>query len=113
MNEPEGVPELQGPPGVVEAIDKFLADVDQAILARRPERKLLAAPWTDEQVAALNAYQRLSNFHPYTCPYAHDWRTRRLVATEEGWVCAHPNCGYTQNWAHDRAARLGRGDVGE
>lgn len=66
----------------------------------------LKAPWTQEQVDALNAYQHLGNFHPYTCPYTHDWRSRRLLATVDGWVCVHPHCDYTQDWAHSRAVEL-------
>jgi hypothetical protein len=69
------------------------------------------APWTPEQVAALNAYQRRGDMHPFTCGgdradaahrrYAEeagdgDWGV--LVARQDGWVC--PVCGYRQTWAH-------------
>lgn len=53
------------------------------------------APWTAEQVAALNRWQRLGYVHPFTCP--NGWN---LVATTAGWVCPG-TCGYTQDWAHD------------
>lgn len=53
-------------------------------------------PWTDEQVEALNRYQREGKFHPFTC--GNDSRHQNLVATKDGWIC--PNCDYTQNWAH-------------
>lgn len=67
-------------------------------------------PWTQEQVDALNAYQRSGAYHPFTCgrdrgnaahrEYAErhneDWG--QLVATLEGWKC--PVCDYRQDWAH-------------
>lgn len=61
------------------------------------------APWTPEEVVALNRWQS-GPFHPFTCPHRRDGhRTTTdigvLVATERGWVC--PDCGYTQDWAHD------------
>lgn len=43
------------------------------------------APWTDEQVAALNAYQRLGYVHEFTCPDHHEG-SRVLVAHREGWT---------------------------
>lgn len=57
----------------------------------------IAAPFTQEQADALNRFQKRSDFHPFTCPTAHEER-RDLVATTEGWVC--PNCDYKQGWAH-------------
>ena len=59
----------------------------------RPEWWL--APWTPEQVAALNAWQTGSATHPYTCP---NNSSARLVPTADGWVCE--GCDYTQSWAH-------------
>lgn len=109
MTHEEGAPELQGPPEVMRGINEFLDNPELGIWARRPERKLLRAPWTQGQVDALNAFQQLGNYHSYTCPYTHDWRTRRLVATTEGWTCANPRCDYTQDWAHSRAVELGEG----
>jgi hypothetical protein len=71
----------------------------------------IKAPWSQEQIDALNRYQREGNFHPFTCGgnrsdaahkrYAEEHGDRDwglLVATPEGWVC--PVCGYKQNWAH-------------
>ena len=58
------------------------------------------APWTPEQVAALNARQANNGplgVHPYTCG-APKCRAI-LVATESGWICPQPFCGYRQNWA--------------
>lgn len=60
-----------------------------------------APPWTEEQVAALNQWQKNGRFHPFTCPgNKADCRDRReLVATRDGWIC---QCGeYRQGWAHD------------
>ena len=56
------------------------------------------APWTPSEVDALNRFQRLGVFHPFTCPDSHDGADRALVATRDGWVCCH--CAYRQNWAH-------------
>lgn len=66
------------------------------------------APWTPEQVAALNAFQEAKNAHPFTCgnrsdPGHVDTRPARdlgqLVATQDGWVCPD-GCGYQQDWAY-------------
>lgn len=61
------------------------------------------APWTPEQVAALNARQRDGSYHPFTCggnrtDANHLDGEGVLVATPDGWVC--PYCDYRQNWAH-------------
>lgn len=66
----------------------------------------LFAPWTPEQVDALNDYQRDAPMHPFTCAnrgIGHRWHDDMsdlgmLIATENGWVCR--DCAYTQNWAH-------------
>jgi len=64
------------------------------------------APWTREQVAALNRWQCCNHIHPFTCPNRGDGNHHvimndlgTLVATEDGWTC--PYCDYTQDWAHD------------
>jgi hypothetical protein len=54
----------------------------------------IVVPWTPEQVAQLNRYQKLGVMHPFTCPHGHG----ELIATPSGWICA--SCTYTQNWAH-------------
>ena len=62
------------------------------------------APFTEEQVAALNAAQANPNLHPYTCgsgrrtDAAHLDGEGVLVATKTGWVC--PYCDYRQDWCH-------------
>lgn len=58
----------------------------------------IRAPWTVEQVAALNAFQSAGRMHPFTCGGRHE-RHVSLLATEDGWVCP-VGCGYTQTWAH-------------
>lgn len=63
------------------------------------------APWTLEQVDALNAWQARGDLHPFTCPADGNYGStphsdrRVLLATETGWVCEM--CPYTQRWAHD------------
>ncbi len=65
----------------------------------------LKAPFTDEQVVALNRYQEETFMHPFTC-CSHDGCERHeredsgmLIATNEGWVCP---CGkWKQDWAHE------------
>jgi hypothetical protein len=58
---------------------------------------VIEAPWTDEQVANLNRWQKAGDVHPFTCPNHHKG-DRDLVATNDGWQC--PSCPYTQTWAH-------------
>lgn len=63
------------------------------------------APWTGDQVEALNRWQGYGFVHEFTCPAdgtngSHKHSDRRiLVATEAGWTCEY--CPYTQDWAHD------------
>jgi hypothetical protein len=70
-----------------------------------PPEKIFA-PWTPEQVDALNRWQRAGTVHPFT----HDCGTV-LRATPEGWRCDDIGCPETdeeldqhprvvQNWAH-------------
>jgi hypothetical protein len=60
------------------------------------------APWTVEQVAALNARQKCGWVHPYTCGSGKRTDERHLdgkgvlVATPDGWKC--PYCDYKQDW---------------
>ncbi|MER7734126.1 hypothetical protein ABTX80_24865 [Streptomyces erythrochromogenes] len=71
----------------------------------------ITAPWTPEQVAALNRFQRAGSMHPFTCGRDHDSH-HVLIATEAGWVCPGPGCGYTQDWAHAfMAAEQPRGPI--
>lgn len=68
------------------------------------------APWTPEQVVALNKWQDSGKVHPFTCGGERMDDAHRayqaqvggdfgqLVAAADGWFC--PVCGYRQNWAH-------------
>lgn len=58
------------------------------------------APWSEAQVAALNAYQASGRLHPFTCPHTHHSTPPLLVAHRDGWHCPD-GCGYTQSWAHE------------
>lgn len=62
---------------------------------------MIRAPWTDEQVANLNAFQHDPRFHPFTC--GNDSSHRVLVASQEGWHCE--DCDYKQDWAHEFMAQ--------
>jgi hypothetical protein len=59
----------------------------------------IKAPWSAEQVDALNRFQRTPHIHPFTCPGHDGGGDRDLVATRQGWICRH--CDYRQDWAHD------------
>jgi len=60
----------------------------------------IRAPWTNEQVFALNRYQRDGWMHPFNCPNEHPGDHRKLTATDQGWRCPEPGCDYRQDWAH-------------
>lgn len=61
-------------------------------------------PWTEAEVAALNASQRDNRRHPYTCGSGRRTDANHLdgegvlVATVNGWMC--PWCDYRQDWVH-------------
>jgi hypothetical protein len=68
-------------------------------------RAMVEAPWNDDQVMSLNAYQACEWHHPFTCGERESDGTHHvLVATREGWYC--PRCMarnrlYVQTWCHD------------
>ncbi len=65
----------------------------------------ITTPWTKEIVDALNAWQKQTTMHPFTCLEHSDVP---LIATQEGWHCeAEVGCDYTQNWAWDFMAKEG------
>lgn len=53
----------------------------------------ITAPWTEEQVKALEARQDMEMLHEYTCECGH-----QLIPSKDGWFCEE--CPYTQNWCH-------------
>ncbi|MFJ3878021.1 hypothetical protein ACIPW5_11235 [Streptomyces sp. NPDC090077] len=63
----------------------------------------MVAPWTSQQVQALNDYQATGDGPVYTCFALHaSGRSPALDATHSGWVCPDPDCDYPQeNWAWD------------
>lgn len=61
----------------------------------------IQAPWTPEQVQALNQFQGRGQFHPFTCGNPqHLHEAPVLVAWHDGWHCPQ-ECGYRQSWAHE------------
>lgn len=65
---------------------------------------MIMMPWNEEQVAALNGYQRAGVMHPFTCGYRDDHYAADpgiLVATTTGWECPYKHCEYFQFWAHE------------
>jgi hypothetical protein len=64
---------------------------------------MIKAPFTPNQVEALNRFQQRRDIHPFTCPGIDDVpechvENRTLIATPDGWICS---CGkYHQDWAH-------------
>lgn len=59
-----------------------------------PKPDLLFAPWSAEQVRALNAYQDSGVFHPFTSENG-----KQLIATQQGWV-EEEGGPVVQTWAH-------------
>lgn len=69
---------------------------------------VIKAPFTKEQVKALNEWQQDGGVHPFTCSTpenapecerANGVGDGDLRATKHGWICP---CGkFTQDWAHD------------
>ncbi|MFE2832225.1 hypothetical protein ACFXI6_14425 [Streptomyces mirabilis] len=63
----------------------------------------MRAPWTPEQVAALNHFQAEGGMHPFTCGGEHAPGSPALIAYTDGWRCSQPygeSCDYRQDWAH-------------
>jgi hypothetical protein len=64
---------------------------------------LIKAPWTVEQVVALQNWQDAEFTHPFTCGKRDGHPTLHgdhgiLIPTVNGWICQF--CDYTQDWAH-------------
>ncbi|MET7944404.1 hypothetical protein [Streptomyces sp. NPDC005302] len=60
----------------------------------------IRAPWTSEQVAALNACQQRGGMPPFTCGREVHPAPLVLLAHRDGWHCSDPDCDYRQDWAH-------------
>lgn len=69
----------------------------------------IQAPWTPEQIQAINCYQTSAE-HPLICSRTRDlhqgWRVV-LIARRDGMHCSDPSCNYRQNWALGVHARPG------
>lgn len=59
---------------------------------------IITAPWSEDQVAALNAFQVSGVAHPFTCEGEHQ-QHQTLIAELDGWHCPDPDCSFTQDWA--------------
>lgn len=81
---------------------------------QRDNMESIYAPFTPEQVDALNQFQVGASLalmgHPFTCANRSDGNHGSeggdkglLIATESGWVC--PHCGYTQESAWSAMAK--------
>jgi hypothetical protein len=57
------------------------------------------APWSDDQVASLNAYQEAGVMHPFTGERKPDGSETILIATQAGWV-EELGGSVVQKWAH-------------
>lgn len=53
------------------------------------------APWTDEQVENIRAWQGSTFLHGFTCPRHSE---RQLTPTRLGLVCDAAGCAYRQEW---------------
>ena len=60
----------------------------------------ITAPWSSEQVAALEQFQTASGMHPFTCGADQHSLPPALVPSHSGWYCPDPACDYQQDWAH-------------
>jgi hypothetical protein len=56
------------------------------------------APFTEQEVDRINAFQRCDRVHPFTCGNS-ACKSRELVATRDGMDC--PVCGSRQRWVHE------------
>jgi hypothetical protein len=60
----------------------------------------ILAPFTPDEVEALNRWQQYGPGHPFTCPRSHGGTNVALIARTDAWHCSDPACGFTQDWAH-------------
>jgi len=78
-------------------LDYMVGGLNDAMTAALEAARIIHAPFTSEEVDALNAFQANDYVHPFTCPTNHV-PDRRPMATQAGWIC--PHCDYKQDWAH-------------
>lgn len=62
-----------------------------------PEQAI--TPWTEDQVASLNAYQASGAGHPFTGERGPNGEETVLIATSEGWI-ERLGGPVVQAWAH-------------
>lgn len=67
------------------------------IKKNQEDMAITTAPWNQEEIDFLNAWQKDSRIHPFNCVHEHEGK-RMMTATKNGWKCQ--TCGYMQNWAH-------------
>jgi len=60
---------------------------------------IVYAPWTDEEVANLENWQKIGIVHPYTCVCG-----KILKPYRYGWHCN--SCNYIQRWCHDFSLKV-------
>lgn len=84
-------PELAGDSSVERLAEEEPTEVDL-------ESMKIYAPWDEDQVKQLQAFQDFGNFHAFTCGNDHG-RPVNLMPDEEGWYCPVEDCEYTQDWA--------------
>lgn len=75
--------------------------LDQNTDVVKPRVDRVFAPWTIEQVEALNHFQGRSDVHAFHCDNLTcvGGDKTRLIATRDGWICGM--CTYALNWAYD------------
>ena len=61
----------------------------------------VTAPWSDEQIQALAAWQADPTKHAYTCETSEHGP---LTVTRDALVCETAGCGYRQTWALDHVS---------
>ena len=65
-----------------------------------PESVQVEAPWTDDQVASLNGWQKCGWVHPFTGTRGPHGEETVLIATRDGWI-EKEGGPVVQTWAHD------------
>ena len=67
-------------------------------MPRIDDSRRIDTPWTDNQVASLDAYQKAGYVHPFT--YGDGEEKIDLTATRDGWVTKKGG-PVVQTWAHE------------